>query len=127
MRPPIDGHKVMRPSGPLAVMLDPASALRDLERLLDVPCQDWQADLAARGLELDCEGVAEGQAALRDALSQGGTHHDVLGRLRAHVDARRLSDKRRLAALAVADAAGSASRHRLWLAVSQLGIGAANH
>lgn len=102
-------------------MPDPDSALRDLERLLDVPCADWDRDLAGRGLGLDCDGVAAGQEALRQALAQGGTSYDVLGRMRTAVDAAHLSARRRLIALAVVDVARAASRRRLALAVGLLG------
>jgi len=103
------------------MMPDPASALRELESFLQVPCTEWAGDLASRGVELDCEGVAAGQAALRQALEHGGTHHDVLGRVRGLIDAARLSARRRLAALAVAEVAGAASRRRLWAAFAQFG------
>ncbi|MEA3165398.1 MAG: hypothetical protein QOJ26_250 [Thermoplasmata archaeon] len=103
------------------MMPDPASTLRDLEQLVDVPCAEWSGDLAGRGMELDCEGVAAGQAALRQALAEGGTHHDVLGRLRRQVESARLSAKRRLIALAVVDIARSTARQRLALALGHLG------
>lgn len=102
-------------------MLDPATALRDLEALTALPCAGWSEDLAGRGMELDCAGVAAGQQALRLALAGGGTHHDVLGRMRRAVEAARLSARRRLVALAVAEVATAAARRRVALAMAQLG------
>jgi hypothetical protein len=102
------------------MMLDPATALRDLEALVDLPCPDWSQDLATRGVDLDCGGVVAGQTALREALAGGGTHHDVLGRMRRVLGSTRMSAKRRLAALAVADVAGAASRQRIALALANL-------
>jgi hypothetical protein len=106
-------------------MLEPATALRDLEALVDVPCPEWSQDLAGRGVDLDCAGVAAGQDALRQALAGGGTHHDVLGRMRRVLEATRMSAKRRLAALAVVDVAFATSRRRVVLALSHLGAGTA--
>lgn len=108
-------------------MPDPATALRDLEALLEVPCQGWGADLAGRGVELDCDGVAVGQAALREALAGGGTHHDVLGRMGRAIAAARLSARRRLTALAVVDVARATTRRRLLDAMAAFaapGVGA---
>lgn len=102
-------------------MLDPATALRDLEALTSLPCEGWSEDLAGRGMELDCEGVAVGQQALRHALAEGGTHHDVLGRMRRAVAAARLSARRRLVVLAVAEVATAATRRRVALAMAHLG------
>jgi hypothetical protein len=106
-------------------MPDPWSSMRDLEQLAGRPCADWGEDLAGRGVELDCDGVAAGQAALREALAAGGTHHDVLGRLSAAMAALGLSARRRLAALAVADVARSRCRGRLVLAVAAAGAASA--
>ena len=105
------------------LMPDPASGLRDIEQLLDVPCPEWSADLACRGVELDCEGIAAGQAALRDALATGGTYHDVLARVGRGLESARLSAKRRLIALAVVDVARAASRRRLALALGHAKAG----
>lgn len=102
------------------LMPDPASAMHDLERLLDLPCPEWTADMACRGVEMDCQGVAEGQHALRQALAGGGTYHDVLGRLGRAIEAAALPAKRRLIALAVADVARAQSRARVGLALRQL-------
>jgi hypothetical protein len=105
------------------LMPDPASGLQDIERLLDVPCPEWSADLACRGVELDCAGIEHAQAALRDALAKGGTHHDVLARVGRALGAARLSAKRRLIALAVVDVARTASRRRLALAFAHAAAG----
>jgi hypothetical protein len=102
-------------------MPDPRSSLDDLERLAGRTCTEWQDDLAGHGVELDCEGVAAGQAALRQALAGGGTHHDVLGRLRPALAGLRLPARLRVAALAVGDVARSRARGRLLLAVSGFG------
>lgn len=102
-------------------MPDPATGLKDIERLLDVPCPEWSADLACRGIDLDCEGIAAGQAALREALASGGTHHDVLARVARALGAARLSAQRRLIALAVVDVARAASRQRLAMALANVG------
>ncbi|MHB1260590.1 MAG: hypothetical protein ACYC2H_02615 [Thermoplasmatota archaeon] len=102
-------------------MLDPATALRDLEALTSLPCEGWSEDLAGRGIELDCGGVAAGQEALRHALAGGGTHHDVLGRMRRAVESAKLSARRRLVALTVAEVATAAARRRVALALAQLG------
>lgn len=104
-------------------MPDPASAMHDLERLLDLPCPEWTADMACRGVELDCQGVADGQQALRQALAGGGTYHDVLGRLGHAIEAAGLPAKRRLIALAVVDVARAQSRARISLALRQLAGG----
>src|SRR5688572_1618377 len=100
-----------REEGPLGrtmLMPDPATGLKDLERLLDMPCPEWSADLACRGVEVDCDGIAAGQAALRESLASGGTHHDVLARVARTVATARLPAKRRLIALAVVDVARAA-------------------
>jgi hypothetical protein len=94
-------------------MPDPRSALLDLERLAGRDCGDWRTDLAGHGVDLDCDGIAAGQAALREALGGGGTHHDVLGRLQPALAALRLPARRRRAALAVGDVARSRGRLRL--------------
>lgn len=107
------------------LMPDPATALQDLERLLDVPCPEWSASLAGIGVAVDCQGIADGQAALRQALAQGGTYHDVLGRLRHAIEGAALPAHRRLIALAVADVARAAPRRRIALALAQLGGGKA--
>lgn len=107
------------------MMPDPASGLKDIERLLDVPCPDWSADLACRGVELDCEGIVAGKAALREALATGGTYHDVLARVGRALEAARLSAQKRLIALAVVDVARAAARHRLASAVAYASAGGA--
>lgn len=94
-------------------MLDPTTVLRDLEKLAAQPCPEWTADLKGRGVELDCEAVAAGQACLREALAGGGTHHDVLGRLGVVLQTSKLSARKRLVALAVADVARANSRRSL--------------
>lgn len=106
-------------------MPDPRSSLQDLEHLAGRTCTEWQDDLAGHGVELDCAGVAAGQAVLREALAGGGTHHDVLGRMRPALAALRLPAGRRMAALAVGDVARSRARGRLLLAVAAFGEPAA--
>jgi hypothetical protein len=105
-------------------MPDPRSALHDLERLAGRDCGQWRDDFAGHGVDLDCDGIAAGQAALRVALEAGGTHHDVLGRLQPALAALSLPARRRLAALAVGDVARERARGRLLLAVSAFGSGA---
>ena len=109
----------------MLTMPDPATALQDLQSLLDVPCPEWGQDLACRGVELDCQGVADGQAALREALAGGGTYHDVLGRLGRSIEAAALPKRRRLIALAVADVARATPRRRIAQAMRGLAAAAA--
>jgi|SRR5688572_63384 len=101
-------------------MPDPSSALQELQSLADAPCAEWGTELACRGVELDCAGVADGQDALRKALSGGGTYHDVLGRLGRAIEAAALPAKRRVIALAVADVARARPRQRLAAVLGQL-------
>ena len=98
-------------------MPDPASGLRDIEQLLDVPCSGWACHMEPRGVELDCDGVAAGQAALRAALAGGGTYHDVLGRTQVVLKTATLASRQRTVALAVLDVARAQSRRRLTAAV----------
>lgn len=119
------GNQTPSPGTPM-MMPDPASSLRDLERLLDVPCAGWKGDFAGRGVELDCDGVAVGQAALREALAGGGTHHDVLGRLGRLAGTAKVSARRRPAVLAVVDIARQATRRPLAMAVFGFGSAASS-
>ncbi len=100
------------------LMPDPATGLSDIELLLDVPCPDWACHMEPRGVQLDCDGVAAGQAALRVALAGGGTYHDVLGRTQHVLRSSGLESRQRRVALAVLDVARSQSRHRLAMALS---------
>lgn len=102
-------------------MPDPTNALQELQSLAEAPCAELGTELACRGVELDCAGIADGQDALRRALSGGGTYHDVLGRLGRAIEAAALPANRRLIALAVADVARARPRQRLAAALRQLG------
>lgn len=102
-------------------MPDPRSTLQDLERLAGRTCMEWRDDLAGHGVELDCDGVAAAQAALREALAAGGTHHDVLGRLPPKLSALALPARRRRAALAAVEVARSRCRGRLLVAFAAFG------
>lgn len=107
-------------------MPDPASTLGDLEDLLAVPADAWPRALAPYGVtQPECEGVEAAQGALRQALADGGTHHDVLGRMRRSLHDSLLADPARRTALGVLEVARAASRRRLALALSQFAAHAA--
>lgn len=104
-------------------MLDPRTALQELQRLSDAPCAEWQAASGRR--DVGCPELAAAQGSLRAALAAGGTHHDVLGRLGRTAAEPGLPGPVRAATLAVMASGRAASLRPVEMALRQMGAASA--